>query len=30
MMLLKLIEWIMKWSRLDEDYVIVKKDEVRT
>jgi hypothetical protein len=28
-MLLKLIEWIMKWSRLDEDYVIVKKDEVR-
>jgi hypothetical protein len=29
MMLLKLIEWIMKWSRLDEDYVIVKKDEVR-
>ena len=26
-MLLKLIEFIMKWSRLDEDYMLVNKEK---
>ena len=26
-MLLTIIEWIMKWSRLDEDYILVNKEK---